>query len=127
MDYRHSIHSSLHCDLCWLPIHNGNEPLKWRASVHTIGHESRAVQRFPRPIDLVLDLPVGNEEGNYKVSLNSADKSLWSAVIVARLSDQKLSLETKVDFSNIPAGRYLLRVESDTGTQISAPVKITKP
>ena len=43
-----------------------------------------------RPIDLVLELPVGSEEGNYKVSLNSAEKSLWSAVIATRLSDQKL-------------------------------------
>jgi hypothetical protein len=33
-----------------------------------------------------------------------------------------LSLETNADFSKIPAGHDLLRVESDTGLEINAPV-----
>ena len=48
VDYGRCIYSCLHCDLCWVPIHNGSETLNWKAGIHTIGHESRAVQQFPR-------------------------------------------------------------------------------
>ena len=75
-----------------------------------------------RPTDLVLELPVGSNEGSYRVSLNATDKVLWSALITASLNDHKLSLETNADFSKISAGHYLLRVESDTGIEINAPV-----
>jgi hypothetical protein len=75
-----------------------------------------------RPTTLVLELPLGSERGSYRVSINSHDKSVWSASVAAKALDHRLYLETKADFSRIPAGEYLLLVESDAGTQISAPV-----
>lgn len=80
-----------------------------------------------RPTDLLIQLPVGSEEGIYKVSLNSANKSLWSASSPAKLLDHKLSLEVWADFRQVPAGQYSLQVESDAGMQISAPVLLQDP
>jgi tetratricopeptide (TPR) repeat protein len=75
-----------------------------------------------RPIELHLELPVGSEEGAYKLALISDEKSVWSTSGPARLVDHKLSLDVKADFSQVPAGQYTLRVESTAGTEINAPV-----
>lgn len=93
-----------------------------RAPIEGEQNEGPSVILIRRHTDLVLELPLGSEEGHYKVSISTSDKSLWSEVVATKLIDHKLSLETKVDFTQIPAGRYRLRVESEGGTQISAPV-----
>lgn len=75
-----------------------------------------------KPTDLHLQLPVGSEEGMYRLALVSDEKPVWNSSGRARLVDHKVTLDVKADFRQVPAGRYTLHVESDVGTEINAPI-----
>lgn len=75
-----------------------------------------------KPTDLLLELPIGSEEGIYRLALISDERSVWKSTSPAHLQDHKLSLDIKADLSQVQAGRYTLRVESDAGIQINVPV-----
>jgi CHAT domain-containing protein len=75
-----------------------------------------------RRTDLVLQLPLGSDEGVYKLTLSAQKRAVWSATVPTVTSDHRLALETKADFRAVPSGRYILTVESPTGSEIHAPV-----
>ena len=77
-----------------------------------------------RPTDLVLELPLGSDNGKYTVSLNANNKAMWSTSTAPQLNNHRLSLEMKADLRKLPAGNYLLLVESEAGPRIKAPVSL---
>ncbi len=81
--------------------------------------------RIPqRPLDLILHLPLGSEEGNYEISLTANGQTFWAASAQARLRNHKMTLQVKADLSAVPPGDYSFQVESPRGVYLKQPVSL---
>lgn len=86
----------------------------------------REIEVPQAPLDLDIQLPIGNEEGTYEVSLRSGPNVLWSQVIQAHLVDHVMRLETRVDLRAFSLGKYDLIIESGTGLRFIQPIQLTR-
>jgi len=77
-----------------------------------------------KPLELILHLPLGSEEGSYAISLRAKDKILWAASAEARLRNHKMTLKAKADLSALPPGDYALQIESPHGVYLKQPVSL---
>jgi hypothetical protein len=86
---------------------------------------SQAFVKLPRArLDLLIYLPLGSEEGTYRISLRAKNKILWAETAAAHLLNRKMSLEPKVDMGKFETGKYVFEVQSPGGIQLSQPVSL---
>jgi CHAT domain-containing protein len=87
----------------------------------------REIQVPQRLLDLIIQLPIGSEEGSYQVSLRSGPSVVWSQVAQAHLTDHIVQLETRADFRSFRVGKYELIIESATGLRFVQPIQVSTP
>ncbi|MCI0621607.1 MAG: hypothetical protein L0387_08050 [Acidobacteria bacterium] len=84
-----------------------------RAPIPEVVRPSISIPR--QPLEISLLLPVGSEEGVYRVSVKAEGKTLWTAQSQARLVQQKTTMQVRVNLAEFPPGSYTLEVESESG------------
>lgn len=69
------------------------------------------IELSPQAKHLVLDLPVGSKEGNYKLALlGSSGEEIRSATGVAQLENHTVVLNANIDLAGVSQGSYFLGV-----------------
>ena len=96
-----------------------------RAPVSEEEHAAIGVPRKPLGISFLL--PVGTEEGTYRVSLKADGKQVWTARSEARLVQQRTTLRVRVNLSEFPPGTYTIEVESESGYHLRQPIALQSP
>ena len=76
-------------------------------------------------LNLIVQLPLGSEEGPYRVSLRSGATVVWSEAADARLVNRIVTLKARIDLNRFAPGRYLLTVESNNEIRFSQPIQVT--
>jgi hypothetical protein len=100
------------------------------------------VERSPAPpvipssasVNLILKLPLGSEDRNYSIRLNSHGSAVWRFRTKSRFKHGQTLLHAPADFSRVPPGRYELavvaknfRVSTPVLVENSSPATIRKP
>lgn len=93
-----------------------------RAPVSAEEHAAIGVPR--KRLEISFLLPVGTEEGTYRVSLKADGKQAWTARSEARLVQQKTTLLVRVNLSEFPPGPYTFEVESESGYHLRQPIAL---
>jgi hypothetical protein len=96
-----------------------------RAPVSEKEHPVISVPR--KPLEISFLLPVGTEEGTYRVSLKADGKQVWTAQSEARLVQQRTTLRVRVNLSEFPPGTYTIEVESESGYHLRQPIALQSP
>ena len=79
-------------------------------------------------VDLILKLPLGSEDRNYSMRLNSHGSAVWSDRAKPHFKHGQMLLHTLVDFSHVTPGRYdLVVVAKDFRVSIPVLVKSVSP
>ncbi len=89
--------------------------------------ERRVVDVPQKPLEISIVLPVGSEEGLYRVSLMVGDRTLWTIQSEARLVQQKTTLQVRVNLAEFPPGSYAFEVESARGFHLRQPIALQNP
>jgi hypothetical protein len=94
------------------------------------GHRSFAPPVIPSSpsVDLILKLPLGSEDRNYSMRLNSHGSAVWSDRAKPHFKHGQMLLHTLVDFTHVTPGRYdLVVVAKDFRVSIPVLVKSVPP
>jgi len=91
------------------------------------GDQRRAINVPQKPLEISVLLPIGSEEGAYKLSLKAKDKTVWTERSQAHLVEQKITLQVKLDLAQFPPGTYAFEVESASGFYLRQPVALQSP
>jgi hypothetical protein len=85
-------------------------------------------------VNLILKLPLGSEDRNYSIRLNSHGSAVWFFSAKARFDHGQMLLQSPADFSQVSPGRYELavvarnfRVSTPVLVKNSSPATIRKP
>jgi len=97
-----------------------------RAPIVT-GDQPRAVTLPRKPLLISVILPIGSEEGTYRLALKTRDKTVWTEPSQAHLVEQKITLQVKLDIPQFPPGTYAFEVESANGFFLRQPVALQGP
>ncbi len=82
---------------------------------------------IPRsPLNLIVLLPVGSEEGPYQLTLRSGGSVVWSEGVTARLIERVVKANARVDLRRFAPGRYLLTVDSNDEIRFSRPILLAE-
>jgi len=88
------------------------------------GDQPRAVSLPRKPLLISVVLPIGSEEGTYRLALKTRDKTVWTERSQAHLVEQKITLQVKLDIAQFPPGTYAFEVESASGFILRQPVAL---
>jgi len=91
------------------------------------GNPDAEIQVPRSALNLAIQLPIGSEQGSYRVSLQSGSISLWSQSAEAHLVDHVMTLKVQVDLRPFHPGKYVLMVESINRIRFTQRIQITDP